>query len=394
MTPKEYATALIYDHAAPAIDFDAIIQVFLAECGLPNKGFSKLQNVPDSLLWLTFEAGFFVKLEIMRHPCAIDGFRNALGTPMAQMLPTDFEGIIARNKEYVLITVGHGEGIIPQAAMQGDGIMDMMREIGALGTETPEQSRARLTYLNVLTRHVFSLGEPSLIHVTSSEQLLTPEIYASQMTQALPAELFLQPLLFSSAGAIQQNGPLGANLLGAQTLIGKDVVFSETHLPVSDVLTLPVAFVKYCLHIGSVLGQGETFGFTADDKVHVTHHGVSANHPEGLIELTVLAHANLPVGMSVTPPTPRPDEPSVAASAPTGGAEGVLQAQEELPPDAALAAAFRGDASAKKSASKPDAKPTRKKASVAKGKNIGRGKLLKFVLLLFVAVLALQFLRG
>lgn len=338
MTAKDFATANLYLSQALNVDFDTLIRVVQAQAGLQNTSYESFQRRDGEFLWLAFGKQFHLKVEVVRSPLGTSGFANALETPIAKLVNKDFAKIMSQNKEYILITVGVGDGVIPGGVMADPKIAGMMADIGLAPNETPAERRFRLKILNILTRHIFSVGEPDLIHVTNSEMLFTPDMFRPYLTDDFPLAVFTQAYLQSTIDPKTGGQLFGAYLVGGDDILGPRLSMKPSPLKPATVVDQLLAFVGYCLMIDKVLDNGETFGRNENEKTAVLRLEPDAQNPTQSIELIPLAHPELPSDYANTA-----IEQVIAEVAPDAEAQTEqAAAPQEQTPDMELAAAFRG----------------------------------------------------
>lgn len=265
MEPKPYSLACLYTGENPKLDFDAILSAIAQDPHLSYFSPSIVTRLPAKLVSFDFNGQFTVQIVIDNLPVDAQTFAIALMGAKATTIKNDFAQIVEKHRGHITVTC------IP--------------EVGAY--EDLERRLIRIYALQMVTEALYKFAKPKLIYSSMGESLVRPSLNPRSYRGLLDSRIFEQAVLFSRKGQVVAGKSMGANVWGAEDLIGKPVVFTQVDFP-SWVLTKgSTRFFEYCDEEG-VPEEDEIF--TDDQKFEsysLKHTQPTANHPFGKIEITI-----------------------------------------------------------------------------------------------------------
>jgi hypothetical protein len=305
MVPIDFQAACLYCEPFAKIDFDHFISTITAIVADDGLDIDITHRTDDVALFLKVGA-CCIKIELMRNPCAPEGFQNALVSPYLSLQSFDFAGMVHDNQQHILLTVVSGDGIFNGEHMAMIANMGIDMNLGE--NETQEQMELRLKLLHMATLYICTYAKPDVIHWTQSEQMYTGDTYLSFVDEELPLLLLLHPWIKQG----ETEAEVTVRYLGAEQMIGTCLILKSTALDLLSVVEIGSIFVEYCRMINAIPEHGNTAGREEEWIVQVHREPASNAAPMGITYLTLQSHKDMK-----SPPTPsRPPIASPRVQAP------------------------------------------------------------------------------
>ncbi len=257
--PNRLQTALLFDHPhdileAAVRDFARIEEmksgaIFNVPETNPGK-FYRLFNGSEELM-LTFE--------YIDGPANPDVFAAALSSTVTGLLCPDIRERIARSRSHILLEVSHG---VMGGVENDPKIAEMFQQIGVKQAgATREQFDRRLHILALMSRIVTDHANPSAVHWTQSDQLISGEMFDSFAAMDAPSPLHIHPYLFGPQAGPGEDQQLGIRTYGARHWLGGEILIKPNVLPWAANFETILSFMNVSLvENGYVIPDGDTFG--------------------------------------------------------------------------------------------------------------------------------------
>ncbi len=281
--PNRIQAALVFEERfetleAAARDFCRIIELKTGDV------FTAPDGMNDELIRLvSATGGLAARFERVGGPPPLEPFEGALASPVTGLFaPTAREALIGA-RSHVLVEVSHG------AASDGrDEAPSSPAQPVTLARFTE-----RLETLALMVRITTDHGQPSLVHWTQSDQVLTPEQFEAYAIAGLPGPLHIHPHLFGSAHDAAREPLVGVRSFGAAHWLGREVVVPPSALPWQAAYQAILAFVHFSTgEAGTLIPDGDTFGSEDGGECFRVHHREAdpAAGVEPAFEITPLRH--------------------------------------------------------------------------------------------------------
>ena len=175
MVPIDFQAACLYSEPFGDIDFDHFIETITAIVAEDGLDVGITHRSDNAALFLKVGT-CCIKIELMRTPCALDGFKHALSSQYLNLQSFDFASMVRDNQQYILLSVVSGDALFDgeHLAMIADAGIDM--NLGE--NETQQQMELRLKILHMATLYICTYAKPDVIHWTQSEQMYTGDTYS------------------------------------------------------------------------------------------------------------------------------------------------------------------------------------------------------------------------
>ncbi len=295
MVPIDFQAACLYSEPFGDIDFDHFIETITAIVAEDGLDVGITHRSDNAALFLKVGT-CCIKIELMRTPCALDGFKHALSSQYLNLQSFDFASMVRDNQQYILLSVVSGDALFDgeHLAMIADAGIDM--NLGE--NETQQQMELRLKILHMATLYICTYAKPDVIHWTQSEQMYTGDTYLTFVDEELPLLLLLHPWIERG----DRMDEVSVRYVGSEQMIGTRLVLKPVALNVPAVVQLGAVFVEYCRMINVVPDHGHTAGREEEWVVQVHKEPASNDAPMGTTYLTLLSHKD--VKSAPTPPRP------------------------------------------------------------------------------------------
>ena len=213
-------------------------------------------------------------------PLGIESFCQTLASPYTQMTFSNADEIVYRHQSHVFITVGNGVPMTDNIETQ-----NFLQKVGHRHSQGKFEMKLKICKFmtDFFARDKF----PVAVHWLQSGTLMSAENFHLLVSDAFPIPLFVHPDLFSSRNVINGIPVLGLRTFGASHLIGYEIIFIETPVPLGWLFERTCNFVSEVRDRNSLIPDGETFGVENNEIIRVRHRPASEEKLTGEIELTL-----------------------------------------------------------------------------------------------------------
>lgn len=250
-------------------DLDAIVREFIAiedAAGTQYKVFADTK--PGVFYRLHGTNDIMVTIEHLARPAELSVLETALSSPFTRAGTPDARERAARHTSHILVAT-HA-GLFPPTPEIRDMLAKL--EMPLAGQSLPALI-ARMTLCATLSTIAHRRTAATLVHWTSSNQLMRGDMFEVLAAQPVPNLLHIHPMLFDGGTSADGRQQIEIRTVGASHFIGRDIHVAATPVPWSAVLDGIFAFVTVAsLKHGYIVPDGDTFG--PDDgsyRYRVTH---------------------------------------------------------------------------------------------------------------------------
>jgi hypothetical protein len=255
--PNEVQSVLLFDRPNPA-NLDTLIETFVTSGAEAGVRYNRVETKPGAFYRL-FGGDVMITLEYRGSPAKTQVFEAALATPFTRLTTPDARGLIARHRSHIVINV-HQRAIPPTpeiaALLAKMNMSDVIQ-----GGQSLDQFRARLSLCGTLSRLAHAMGKASLVRWTSSDQLMTGDVFAKVAARGVPSLLHIHPLLFNGGKSADGRDQISIKTFGAKYFVGREIHFAANPLPWLESMGLILTFLNIAMKKkGYVIPDGDTFG--------------------------------------------------------------------------------------------------------------------------------------
>jgi hypothetical protein len=266
--PKEIQAALLFDRVKP-FELDEMVQRFLAAEAKTGTTYNLDFDTRPGVFYRLFgNNNAMITVEHIAGQAKAALFETSLSSPFTQTVTPDARERIARHRSHVLVNVHHGA--IPPIPEIADLLkqLDMPQEGHSL-----RDFRTRLFLCGGLSLIAHLLGEASLVHWTTSDQLFTGKTFADFAVETAPSLLHIHPLLFGGGKSADGKNQIQIKTFGAGHFIDREIHLLANPLPVPEALETIFAFLKVAIaDQGYIIPDGHTFGPDDDAFCYRVRH--------------------------------------------------------------------------------------------------------------------------
>lgn len=265
MEPRPYSLTCLYTSAPPQLDFDAIATAIASDQHLSHFSPHIVTRLPSKLVSFDFNGQFTVQILTDNLPLDRQVFAIALLGTKATTVKNNFAQIVDTHRGFITVTA------TPEDQLN----------------EHLEQRLIRLYALQMVTELLYKFAKPDLLYSSMAESLVRPSLNPRSYKGLLDSRIFEQAVLFTRRSHVIAGQSLGANIWGAEELIGKPVIFKQVDFPSWAITQGSTLFFAYCDANGI---PEEDCEFTDDNNFEaydVTLTDPTPNHPNGTIEITI-----------------------------------------------------------------------------------------------------------
>lgn len=250
---------------------------------------------------------WYLLLSQSNQPLGPQGFTNALNQPATHLADQDMTAAVREHRANSFVTLGKGVPVTRELESQltDERLLpalmsappELLRPMNIFDGRVPQPLITHMTDLAdvkmamelaaALTGLLVGNNPARAIHWCMSDNLM-PQSHFEAITNSGVGltPLALRPNLFSSHNRLEPGKPLGMVLQGSQFLLGRPLRFEEAPIDMSWIMSMCAGFITYSHMRGAVIGDGETFGSSADEKIRFRHVAPSENLPLGEYVLT------------------------------------------------------------------------------------------------------------
>jgi hypothetical protein len=248
--------ALLFDRSNP-VNLDMLIEIFVKAGTEIGVRYHRVENKPG-VFYRLFGGDVMITVEYIGSPAKTQVFEAALATPFTRLTNPNARELIARHQSHILVNVH--QGAMPPtseiAALLAK--MDMSRVLQS--GQSLEHFRVRLSLCGTLSRLAHAMGKASLVHWTTSDHLLTGEVFAKLVAGRVPSLLHVHPLLFNGGKSADGRDQTTIATFGAKYFVGREIQVAANPLPWLESLGLIFTFLKIAtMKSGYVVPDGDTF---------------------------------------------------------------------------------------------------------------------------------------
>jgi hypothetical protein len=198
-------------------------------------------------------------------------FEAALGTPFTQLTNPNARELIARHRSHILVNVHHGPMSPTSEIAALLARMDMSRILQA--GQSLDHFRERLSLCGVLSALAHSMGKASLVHWTSSDHLLTGDVFVEVAPRGVPSLLHIHPFLFNGGKSADGRNQITITTFGAKYFVGREVHLAANPIPWQESLGVILTFLNLAtMQNGYIIPDDDTFGDEDDSlRCRVRH---------------------------------------------------------------------------------------------------------------------------
>jgi hypothetical protein len=287
--PNLVQAALLFDRPNP-IDLDTLIESFMEAGTKLGRRYNRVEAKPGAFHRL-FGGNVMITVEYIGSPANSQNFNAALGTTFTQMTNPKARELIAQHRSHILVNVHHG--VMPPtpeitSVLEKMGVSQSLRS-----GQSRDDFRERLSLCGSLARVVNTAGRASLVHWTTSDQLMTGDVFAELVKGGVPGLLHIHPLLWPGGKSADGRNQITITTFGAKYFVGREIHFAANPLPWTDTLGLILTFLGIAtMKKGYVIPDDDTFG--DDDRSlscrvrHIPEGAKSGNFDGPLYRLDLL----------------------------------------------------------------------------------------------------------
>lgn len=266
--PKQIQVALLFDQVK-TFELDEMVRQFLAAEADAGTTYNMVfDTVPGAFYRLFGTNDVMITVEHIAGQAKAELFEASLSSPFTRFVTPDARDRIARHRSYVLVNVHHGS--IPPIP-QFTELLNQL-DMRPPGHSLPEFSK-RLFLCGGLALIAHKLGNASLVHWTTSDQLFTGETFAGFAVDAPPSLLHIHPLLFHAGNSADGKDQVEIRTFGASHFIDREVHLLANPLPWPEALETVFAFLKIAMmDQGYIIPDGHTFGPDDDSVCYRVRH--------------------------------------------------------------------------------------------------------------------------
>jgi len=209
-----------------------------------------------------------------------DGFSDVLASGFTQMTFPRAAEVVENHQQHVFITVGK------------------LSESGEIDFEEGEFNFA-VNLLKSLIMIYISRTRPLAIHWIQSNKLLTAKQFAQVALEERDISLLIHPSIYAADQDAEDGAEkMGFRTFGANTLIGREILFEETIVDVDRLFERALQLIYKMRETGLMIPDGDTFGVDENEMIRVRH--IEDEHSDaGLIQLTYERCLDFGIGAEV-----------------------------------------------------------------------------------------------
>jgi hypothetical protein len=224
MKSKSYSLVCLYTARVPKIYFDLIAKAIINDERLSGLSPTIVTRLPAKLVSFDFNGQFSIQILIGNLPLAAETFSIALMGSKATTVKNDYARVISQHRGHLTVTAN------PEDAQE----------------ETLEQRLRRIYALQMVTEFLYMFAKPDLLYSDMAKSLVRPSLNPKSYQGKIDRRIFEQAVLFSRRARVGEGGPIGANVLGGEELVGRPVVFPVVDFPSWAITAGATRFFAYC----------------------------------------------------------------------------------------------------------------------------------------------------
>jgi hypothetical protein len=252
--PAFLQAAMLFDRCKP-MPLEALVHSFLAKEASNGESYRvAVDTRPGAFYRLLGPNQVMVTIEYVEGRAQTHLFEAALGSPYTQIVTPDARARIAAHQSHILIGVHHGS--LPPTGEIGN----LLKQLGvpSPGANLPA-FKQRLWLCWALTAIANVTARASLIHWTSSDHLLTGEVFAKIEAEP-PSLLHIHPLLFGAGKNAKGQPMVEIKTHGVAHFLGRDIHILPCPAPWPELTGAILAFTRLAmLDKGYIIPDGDTF---------------------------------------------------------------------------------------------------------------------------------------
>lgn len=207
------------------------------------------------------------------------GFGGCLPQPITVLMMPDAEQRVENHVAHTFISITRREPIID------DALNIDLNKSDPLDFFIAEDSQ-RAMKLGYHVADALHRNSPAIaFHWLPSDHLVSPQMFELAAVGSTLTPFFVRPYLYSSAGAIGANNPVGMVANGSQFLVEKPVIFEEANVDYQWIIKRVSQFIDQCLAEGRMPVDGSKFSMQDDEIIEVLHKGPDPINPMGSFNL-------------------------------------------------------------------------------------------------------------
>lgn len=286
--PSLIQSALLFDQKQP-VDLDGLVKAFLAGQAISGIEYNFVfDTVPGKFYRLFGTNNLMITIEYIDSPAQADVFEPSLSSPFTPVLTHDAAQRLARHKSHILVGVHHGS--LPPIA-------EVEAIFKTLTLARPGHSLAEFKERLTMCAHVSGMvnraAEAVLVHWTTSNLLLTGELFSGLAEMSVPNPLHIHPLPYAAGTSADGRDQIEFNTFGVQHFLDREIHVLPTPLPWQEVLNGIYAFVAMATaKNGYIIPDGDTFSPEGEEftfRVRYINAGEKSGKYEGpLFQLELL----------------------------------------------------------------------------------------------------------
>lgn len=224
MKSKSYSLVCLYAAGVPAIYFDLIAKAIANDQKLSGLSPTIATRLPAKLVSFDFNGQFSIQILIGNLPLAAETFAIALMGSKATTVQNDYARVISQHRGHLTVTAN------PEDAQE----------------ETLEKRLRRIYALQMVKEFLYTFAKPDLLYSDMAKSLVRPSLNPKSYVSKVDRRIFEQAALYSHRAQVGEGGPIGANVLGGEELVGRPVVFPAVDFPSWAITAGSTRFLAYC----------------------------------------------------------------------------------------------------------------------------------------------------
>lgn len=205
-------------------------------------------------------------------PLEMDGFRSALSTPYTGILLPDAHDIVSRHRANTFVTIGKGMlGNLPDTYYETLGMQPE-------GFKSPDEIQRATEFCRALTELIIKQHPATALHWGMSDNLVPQSFFENACAGNDLTLLNVRPFITSSSGRLGEGLPIGMYVNGSQWLIGKMIEVEEAPVPLSWMMEMVLAFIRFCQLRGAIIQHNQSFSVEGQDWTVGVYHEKIEGH--------------------------------------------------------------------------------------------------------------------